>query len=190
MLQGEHRFLVSSSYSSLSESGRFFTRISAPRADPRPSKHAMHLLRRTQPSRRRPLLRARSRARVLCWHHPHAPSAMASAPRLRPCPGRAQAQINEVDDPPLLPALRGDRRQELHAHTRTPVVGRCQRCLLGEGPAVGDRAVRSRERATGYRCGWQSGVDWRHRCCGGGDVGVEPIQYDAVVYQVVPRPAR
>ena len=49
-------------------------------------------------------------ARLVLAPDPHAPSAKASAPRLSPCPGRAQAH-NEVDDPPLLPALRGDRRQ-------------------------------------------------------------------------------
>jgi len=41
----------------------------------------------------------------------------------------------------------------LHADERHPFVGRCQRRLRGGGPAVGERAVRSTERAAARRCG-------------------------------------
>ena len=43
----------------------------------------------------------------------------------------------------------------LHADERHPFVGRCRRGLSGGGPPIGERAVRSAERAAGRRCGWQ-----------------------------------
>eukprot|EP00964_Phaeocystis_antarctica_P098534 scaffold64540_cov46-Phaeocystis_antarctica.AAC.1 len=39
----------------------------------------------------------------------------------------------------------------LHAHERRPFVGRRRRRLPGGGPPIGERAVRSAERAAGYR---------------------------------------
>jgi hypothetical protein len=85
-----------------------------------------------------------------------------------------------------LPRAAAAAAVHLHAHERRPSVGRRQRRLPGGGPAAGDRAVRSTERAADHRCEWQSCVDWRHRRRVRGHVGVEPVQHAALVHQLVP----